>query len=124
MCNVWELGSLTNSHHLIDIPIRSHSSHTLSVVIMLDLSKPDRLWCDLERALNGLKQSLAEHENIVQLNSQSVKRVGKDHADLSTLSLLPVPVLIVGGKYDKFQDMGNVFLFVKCLALNVILYCG
>lgn len=107
MCNVWELGSLTNSHHLIDIPIRSHSTHGLSVVIALDLSKPDRLWSDLERALNGLKQSLAENEHIVQLNAQSVHRVGADHADLNTLTLLPVPILIVGGKYDKFQDMGE-----------------
>lgn len=107
VCNVWELGSLTNSHHLIDIPIRSHSAHGLSVVIALDLSQPDRLWADLERALNGLKQSLAENEHIVQLRARSLGRIGADHADVNTLSVLPVAVLIVGGKYDKFQDFGK-----------------
>lgn len=113
VCNVWELGSLTNSHHLIAIPIRSHSPHGLSCVIALDLSQPDRLWSDLERALNGLKQSLAENEHIVQLNARSVNRVGHDHADLGTLSVLPVPVLIVGGKYDKFQDFGELWDLVQ-----------
>lgn len=111
---------MTNSHHLIDIPIRSHSTHGLSVVIVLDLSKPDRLWSDLERALNGLKQSLAENENIALLNSNSVNRVGADHADVNTLTLLPVPVLIVGGKYDKFQDMDPEIKKHVCRCLRSI----
>lgn len=113
VCNVWELGSLTNSHHLIDIPIRSHGIANMNVVIVLDLSLPDRLWADLERALNGLQQSMAsaaainDAEQIDRMKQLRLEQIGTDHSDRGTLDVLPCPVLIIGGKYDKFQDFGE-----------------
>lgn len=110
VCNVWELGSLSNSHHLIDIPIKSHGLHNLYVVIVLDLSQPDRLWGDLERALNGLKQSISVNGDssvVRRLQEKLVRLIGSEHPDLATLDIFPFPVLIIGGKYDKFQDFGK-----------------
>lgn len=109
ICNIWELGSLSNLHNLIDIPLKSHGLTNMNVVIVLDLSQPDRLWIDLEGALDGLKQSIKNHKSdeLNELKNAMKKLIGEEHSDLDTLEIFPVPVLIVGGNYDKFQDFGK-----------------
>lgn len=80
------------------------------MVIVLDLSVPERLWADLEGSLNGLQQSVAGHATvdvIEHLKANIRHLIGDDHPDQETLNVLPFPVLIVGGKYDKFQAFGN-----------------
>lgn len=109
VCNVWELGSLSKLNNLIDIPIKSHGLDNLHVVIVLDLAQPDRLWIDLENALDGLKQSFLK-SNVNELNrlkENITQLIGEQHPDSETLEIFPVPVLIVGGSYDKFQDFGK-----------------
>lgn len=109
ICNVWELGSLSNSYSLINIPVKSHGLDNFTAIITLNLSQPDRLWADLEGSIKGLKQTIALYtnaENIVKLQQKSVERIGSNHVDLSTLDLFPFPVVIIGGYYDKFQDFG------------------
>lgn len=110
ICNVWELGSLSNSVSLMSVPIKSHGFDNFAAVIVLNLMYPDRLWNDLEAAVIGLKQSissLASTEGYEKWQKVAVKRVGKDHPDLQTLELFPFPVVIIGGYYDKFQDFGK-----------------
>ncbi|CAO1362895.1 unnamed protein product [Diamesa tonsa] len=109
VCNIWELGSLANSNQLIDVPIRSHGLRNCSTVIMLNLSEPSELLVDLESALQGLKQSFSNN------NSDSEIRAFKDrildegnfreHVDINTLEILACPTIIVGGMYDKFQNL-------------------
>lgn len=125
VCNVWELGSLSNSHHLIDIPIKSHGLEQLHVVIMLDLSMLDRLWCDLEHSLNCLKQSISNYvgnADIDKLKQRLHNMIGLDHCDLNTLDVLPFPVLIIGGKYDRFQDFGkrSLIIYVQICILTYL----
>lgn len=81
-----------------------------AAIIVLNLLYPDRLWGDLEAAINGLKQgitSYASADMLERLQKLAVKRIGADHPDLPTLDLLPFPVVIIGGFYDKFQDFGE-----------------
>lgn len=110
VCNVWELGSLSNSASLMNVPIKSHGFDNFSAVIVLNLQRPDGLWGDLEAALNGLKQAIttcANKESYEKWQKSAVKRVGSNHPDLPTLDLFPFPVVIIGGYYDKFQDFGK-----------------
>lgn len=109
VCNVWELGSLSNSASLMSVPIKSHGFENFSAIIVLNLMYPDRLWADLEAALNGLKQTISTCTNkeLEKWNKAAVKRVGANHPDLSTLDLFPFPIVIIGGYYDKFQDFGE-----------------
>lgn len=110
ICNVWELGSLSNSVSLMSVPLKSHGFDNFAAVIVLNLMYPDRLWNDLEAAAIGLKQtisSLASTEAYDRWQKVAVKRVGKDHPDSQTLELFPFPVVIIGGYYDKFQDFGK-----------------
>lgn len=111
ICNVWELGSLANSTQLIEVPIRSHGIKHLAAVLMLDLSQPDKLWADLETSLNGLKQSVTKNSaevELQELNNLAKERIGTEHPDKNTLDIFPIPIFIVGGKYDIFQDLGNL----------------
>lgn len=110
VCNVWELGSLSNSTSLLSVPLKSHGLKNFVAFIVLNLTYPDRLWVDLEAALKGLKQtvsSVASTEELAEMQATAKQRVGENHADLATLDLFPFPVVIVGGCYDKFQDFGN-----------------
>lgn len=110
VCNVWELGSLTNSSSLINVPMKSHGLKNFSAVIVLNLQYPDRLWGDLEAALKGLKQTIGvfvRTEYFADMEKMARKRIGSEHPDLSTLDPFPFPVCIIGGCYDKFQDFGE-----------------
>lgn len=110
ICNVWELGSLSNSISLINIPIKSHGLDNFAAVIVVNLLYPDRLWADLEASIEGIKQAITSYvssEMLEKLKKLAVKRVGADHPDLPSLDLLPLPVVIIGGFYDKFQDFGK-----------------
>lgn len=115
VCNVWELGSLSNSSSLFNVPMKSHGLKNFSAVIVLNLLYPDRLWGDLEASLKGLKQSIAAFantENFAAMEKAASKRIGSEHPDLPTLDPFPFPVVIIGGYYDKFQDFGEPWFFL------------
>lgn len=107
VCNVWELGSLSNSNQLIEVPLKSHGLCNFTAIIILDLSQPDNLWTDLEIALHGLKQAFQsiKIDDMELLTQQTKNRVGTDHSDIKTLELFSFPIVLVGGKYDIFQDL-------------------
>lgn len=119
ICNVWELGSLSNSASLMSVPVKSHGFDNFAAVVTLNLQYPDGLWGDLEAVLNGLKQTIAPYANseaYAKWHKAAEKRVGTDHPDLKTLDLFPFPIVIVGGYYDKFQDFGETVNALRCLS--------
>lgn len=107
--NIWELGSLANSSQLIDVPIKSHGLRYFSAVIMLNLSEPNELATDLESALQGLKQSISNNYSDGEIRQYKDKIVEqgnfREHADINTLEIMPVMTIIVGGMYDKFENL-------------------
>lgn len=111
VCNIWELGSLANSSQLIEVPIRSHGLKNFAAIIMLNLAQPGELLADLETALQGLKQSFVTNNSDSEIRNFKENlirdKAWKDHPDLNTLEILPCPIVIVGGMYDVFQDLGE-----------------
>lgn len=107
--NIWELGSLANSSQLIDVPIKSHGLRSFSAVIMLNLSEPAELLIDLESALQGLKQSISNNysDNEIRQFKDKILEQGsfKDHPDINLLDIMPCSTIIVGGKYDEFENL-------------------
>ncbi|XP_059616391.1 cytoplasmic dynein 2 light intermediate chain 1 [Phlebotomus argentipes] len=103
VCHVWELGTVVNSEHLLSIPFRSHDIEHVSVIIVMDLSRPEALWNDLQSVVLGLKSAFGD--SVTRDRAKELKTLREvDHKDASTLDLFPVPVFIIGGKYDMFQD--------------------
>lgn len=84
--------------------MRSHGLKNYIAIIVLDLSQPDRLWIDLEFALKELKSSYKKCNIDNDMYEKSRKRVGLEHTDIRTLDLFPFPVVIIGGKYDLFEN--------------------
>lgn len=107
--NIWELGSL--SSQLIDVPIKSHGLRFLSAVIMVNLSEPAELQTDLESALQGLKQSISNNYSdgeIRQFKDNILKEGSfRDHQDINTLEVMPCTTIVVGGMYDKFENLDS-----------------
>lgn len=123
--NIWELGSMANSSQLIDVPIKSHGLRYFSAVIMLNLSEPGELLTDLESALQGLKQSFSNNYSEAEIRQFRDKLLEqgsfREHPDINTLEVMPCTVVIVGGMYDKFENLDpevkkHVVRFLRSLA--------
>lgn len=94
---------------------------------MVDLSDPSQLWFTLE----SLTTSVLSHIQI-SLKSTKGKEMGladklkaladphmdSEHPDFSKVKPFPVPLVIIGGKYDEFQNMEPEKKKIICRALR------
>lgn len=91
----------------MEIPFRSGKDiSTTSILLVLDLSQPKDLWTTIESAITQLRdviQSLAK-DNYSAIMEVAALRLGEKYNDLSTLDVFPIPILIIGSKYDLFQN--------------------
>lgn len=115
ICHVWELGTVVNSEQLLCIPFRSNGLENSSVIIMIDLSKPEKLWNDISSILVELKNVLRNCKP--PDNATHLQNFSKEHI---TENLFPLPVYIIGGKYDMFQDKDPEIKKQVCKCLRAI----
>lgn len=91
----------------MEIPFRSGKDvTTASIVLVLDLSRPEDLWSTVEDSITHLRdiiQRLAK-ENYSSLLEVAALRLGDSCNDLPTLDVFPIPILIIGSKYDLYQN--------------------
>ncbi|KAM8946397.1 cytoplasmic dynein 2 light intermediate chain 1 [Pelodytes ibericus] len=129
IAHFWELGGGTSLLDLIRIPITIDSLRTFSVVLVLDLSRPDELWPTME----SLLQSTRNHVNRViadigKTNSKLANQMKRniwqsmpnDHPDRELIDPFPIPLLIIGSKYDIFQDFESEKRKVVCKTLRFV----
>lgn len=111
--------SVNINHNLCDIPMRSarHGLRQLRIMLVLDLSQPECIWSDLMASLSGL-DAMFDKCDASAVQAARLRRwqlanggggVAEESADLGrmTLEYMPVPLLLVGGKYDVFQNFGE-----------------
>ncbi|XP_030628660.1 cytoplasmic dynein 2 light intermediate chain 1 [Chanos chanos] len=131
IAHLWELGGGTSLSELVQIPITAHNISSLSVVLVLDLSKPNTLWGTMEKLLNAvrtqvdkvwaLSQKSRESKSSRQLGQNRALRVlHKDHPDRELIDPFPVPLLIIGSKFDIFQDFETEKRNVICKTLRFL----
>ncbi|PWA25704.1 hypothetical protein CCH79_00001838, partial [Gambusia affinis] len=117
IAHLWELGGGTSLSDLIQIPITPDSIRSLSFVLVLDLSKPNALWGTMEKLLNAAQAHVEKVFSEAQKSKPGGKRqkaahpaarvLPKDYPDRELISPFPVPLLIIGSKYDLFQDFDS-----------------
>uniref|UniRef100_H3CPU9 Cytoplasmic dynein 2 light intermediate chain 1 n=1 Tax=Tetraodon nigroviridis TaxID=99883 RepID=H3CPU9_TETNG len=120
IAHIWELGGGTFLSDLVQIPITSADLKFLSVILIVDLSKPNELWGTTEKLLQvtqahlekafsmAQKAQTAKPAATHQTATQSAARVlPADYPDRELISAFPVPLLIVGSKYDIFQEFDS-----------------
>ncbi|XP_049456398.1 cytoplasmic dynein 2 light intermediate chain 1 [Epinephelus fuscoguttatus] len=120
IAHLWELGGGTSLSDLVQIPITPVSIRSLSVILVLDLSKPNALWGTMEKLLQAARAQLEKVSSQAQQVQKakpgakqqtpvhSAARVlPKDYPDRELISPFPVPLLIIGSKYDVFQEFDS-----------------
>lgn len=117
IAHLWELGGGTSLSDLVQIPITPISIRSLSVILVLDLSKPNALWGTMEKLLQAAQAQLERVSSQVQKSKPGVKHqtparsaarvLPKDYPDRELISPFSVPLLIIGSKYDIFQEFDS-----------------
>ncbi|XP_022110975.1 cytoplasmic dynein 2 light intermediate chain 1-like isoform X2 [Acanthaster planci] len=115
VAHIWELGGGTFLSELVEVSIKEENILSSSVMLILDLSHPNELWVTMEVLLKAALKRIEKvmdklltaspriHEEIM---NRSRKRFG-DHPDLNMIDPFPLPLVIVGTKYDIFQDFDS-----------------
>ena len=126
VANVWELGQgLLFAENLLQFALTAETAATSSVVLVVDLTRPQEMAALVERMLaealhrhlaglmkgnSKLKKALLEATKRRLSPSSSSKEASSSStsssaAGDSSVDHLPVPLLILGTKYDEFQNL-------------------
>ncbi|KAK6636316.1 hypothetical protein RUM43_009975 [Polyplax serrata] len=100
VCHVWELGGGVAFVNLLNVYLGKHDNTTL--VLVLDLSSPETLWTLLETILQIAYSSLKKKEQTNDFKF-SGNQIDSNHEDFDHLTPFPIPLLIIGSKYDLFE---------------------
>ncbi|KAF2358513.1 Dynein family light intermediate chain [Trinorchestia longiramus] len=126
--HLWELAGGTQ-HQLLATVISSCSLTSLAIIVVLDLSRPQHLYEELITIITLLRAQLADAIKKASIEDPTLSsrlmaaawaRVGRDHQDRERMNPLPVPLLVVGGKYDIFQDCEPDDKKVLCRAMRYV----
>ncbi|KAM9847858.1 cytoplasmic dynein 2 light intermediate chain 1 [Aulostomus maculatus] len=130
IAHLWELGGGTSLSDLVQIPITPVSIRSLSIILVLDLSKPEFLWGTMEKLLQAARvqvEIVSSQAQKAQSGSKPqttallpTRALPKDYPDRELISPFPLPLLIIGSKYDIFQEFDSDKRKVVCKTLRFI----
>lgn len=125
----WELGGGIWLSQLMEIAIKPETIDSLTLVIMVDLSVPSEIWITIKTLLASaqncissvVRQMRQQNPKILEeLKKSTWERIGKDHEDRDTVEPFLVPLIIIGGKYDKFQNFDPEQRKIICKTLRFL----
>nr|XP_057914049.1 cytoplasmic dynein 2 light intermediate chain 1 isoform X2 [Doryrhamphus excisus] len=133
IAHLWELGGGTSLSDLVQIPITPASIRSLSIILVVDLSSPNALWGTMEKLLQAVQAQVEKVASQVrqaeksragpklQMSVPSTARdLPKDYPDRELISPFPLPLLIIGSKYDLFQELSTDKRKVVCKTLRFL----
>jgi len=114
--NVSEIGGGKSTVKLFNAVISKQNLSGLVIVLVVDLSKPSEIWEVQHAILTQIKQRITavlneqkktNPELEKELMKKAWQRVGAVHTDKNMISPLMVPLVIIGTKYDLFQELST-----------------
>ncbi|CAL1577866.1 unnamed protein product [Knipowitschia caucasica] len=125
IAHLWELGGGISLSDLVQIPISPSSIRTLSIILVLDLSKPNSLWETMERLLHSTQEQVnkafqQQQQERGSGSNQRTRVLPKDYPDRELINPFPVPLLVIGSKYDQFQEFDSNQKKLICKTLRFI----
>uniref|UniRef100_F6XTJ5 Cytoplasmic dynein 2 light intermediate chain 1 n=1 Tax=Ornithorhynchus anatinus TaxID=9258 RepID=F6XTJ5_ORNAN len=123
IAHFWELGGGTSLLDLARIPITADSLRTFSVVLVLDLSRPSELWLTAEHLLRAVRthvENLGQPGTRAAATPRTWSPVPEDHPDREFIDPFPIPLVIIGSKYDVFQNLDSEKRKVICRTLRFL----
>ncbi|CAG2119696.1 unnamed protein product, partial [Medioppia subpectinata] len=131
VCNVWELGGGVMFTNLIEFAINDQSLERTSLVIVVDLSVPEELTITIETLLNSISEQISRivsnNRNLEnKLKERSMNRMAKNNEDIQQINPFLIPIVIMGTKYDIFQNLDpeKQKLIVRYLRLTAHSMCA
>ncbi|KAL4237941.1 Cytoplasmic dynein 2 light intermediate chain 1 [Mactra antiquata] len=127
--HLWELGGGTWLSKLMDIPLNTDNLLQTGVMIVVDLSNPCEIWFTLETLLAASRARIETVIADIRHTDSSIRetiktrmweRLGEDLPDKAMIDPFPVPLFIVGSKYDLFQEFDSEKRKVICKTLRFI----
>ena len=115
--------------NLIETPLVAPQLPDTTVLIIIDLSRPELIWSTLTSLLASVKEYVAASLRTEQakklgiaerLAKEQAARLGPDHMDSGAVKVFPVPLIILGGMYDTFQNFDPEKKKVICRTLRYI----
>lgn len=86
----------------------------------MDLSAPEELIITTETLLSCIREHIStllsnKSANTMekQLRERAIQRLGKDNQDIGQMNLFPIPLLIIGSKYDIFQVKKSLIKMIQ-----------
>ncbi|RCN49093.1 hypothetical protein ANCCAN_04838 [Ancylostoma caninum] len=113
VCHIWELGGGTKFAQLLAIPLVKRNIEATSLVVVLDLTRPNELWITMEQLLTTAGQVIeSAMKELDQHGRDAMKsrlnaRTSDYKDDVRMCLPFPIPLLIIGSKYDEFQNFDS-----------------
>jgi len=115
MAHFWELGGGQQLASLLDVLITPENIHTVLLVVTVDLTEGRGVWNSLQYWMQRLKKRVGDcfvkmkqrgSSTPQKMLARMQKRFGEKHPDLegTKVTIIGVPIIIVGTKYDIFRD--------------------
>nr|CCA24433.1 conserved hypothetical protein [Albugo laibachii Nc14] len=119
VAHIWELATTQCIEGMIRIPLSTERVVNSGIVITIDLSIPGDVVSYLVyyvtllyRVVDEIIKKKEKNPNdkiaIDRLREEAAARFGRAHQDRNDVTLFPVPLLIIGNKYDVFRDEDSV----------------
>ncbi|XP_044867666.1 cytoplasmic dynein 2 light intermediate chain 1 isoform X4 [Mauremys mutica] len=112
IAHFWELGGGTSLLDLIRIPITNDNIRTFAIILVLDLSKPNELWPTMDSLLQATRNHVdkiitklgkTNPKVATEIKQRTWNNMPKDHPDHELIDPFPIPLVIIGSKYDIFH---------------------
>lgn len=97
----------------------SGRSKNSTLVLVIDLSSPETLWNVLETIIQT-SHSILKKKEIAGEFEPNRNKIDQNHEDFEYISPFPVPLIIVGGKYDLFEEIEPDKRKVICRTLRQV----
>ncbi|OQR78345.1 cytoplasmic dynein 2 light intermediate chain 1-like [Tropilaelaps mercedesae] len=129
VCHIYELAGGASFKRMVAIPITLRNLMSLVIVLVLDLSLPEELFITMDTLLTTvrerIKQVVIQGEQstpgfAASVDAAAQARIGQSHQDINALDVFPVPLLILGTKYDVFRDFEPEHKKIICRCLRFL----
>ncbi|KAL4146921.1 hypothetical protein PRNP1_010677 [Phytophthora ramorum] len=119
VAHMWELASTKCVNEMIKVPLGPERILNGALVIVLDLSAPGdavpalvkwltTLYTVVHEVLKLKEKNPVEKFAVDALKQEAMARYGTGHPDKEEVTPLPLPVLVVGNKYETFRDEDSI----------------
>jgi len=112
VAHIWELGGGSSHAHLLEVPIQAKTLLSTSLLIVVDLSKPETVWSVFEKLMREVRMvidriisqlSPEEKKNLMAATKERLNLI-EDVGERQSIDPFPIPLTLVGGKYDVFSE--------------------